>query len=159
MHVGWHFSCPRDIAGPGMNAELQPVDVLLSDEMLEREIQAAYTQFNAAATLPERKSAWEAMKALIKRRSPQQVAKLEAIRKLLPDSWKVTVCSACLHASCWQGEFTCIDAGSAGTKQVSIGELRAIAKRHKHWEHESWWGKDEDVIYRLANLGVHDVRS
>jgi hypothetical protein len=141
-----------------MNAVHEPTQDEI-DAALERDIEAAYDRFNAATTIAERRATWERLKALIKRRSPTQVAKLEAIRKLLPDSWTVTVCSACLHASCWQGEFRCMDSAGAGTREMNIGALRTLAKQHEHWEHEDWWGKDESVRERLANLGIHDTNS
>lgn len=133
----------------------QPIS---ADEALELRIEQARIRVNdESKPRKERFAAWEEMKTLIGQRSPAKVASLEAIRKLLPDGWKVTVCSACLHASCWQGEFMCMDAPGAGTKEMTIGALRALAKQHEHWEHEDWWGKDEGVRERLANLGIHDM--
>jgi hypothetical protein len=39
---------------------------------------------------------------------------------------KVTVCSACLQASCWQGLFYCEAYKTAGTVQKTISELMAL---------------------------------
>jgi hypothetical protein len=46
----------------------------------------------------------------------------------------VTVCDACLKASCWQGEFMCDDARSAGTVEKTIKELKEL-----NLEHYSYW--------------------
>jgi len=47
---------------------------------------------------------------------------------------KVTVCDACLMASCWQSVFMCERARDAGTTQKTVSELRALGR-----EHESYW--------------------
>jgi len=49
---------------------------------------------------------------------------------------KVTVCSACLRASCWQGQFYCDEYRTAGTVVKTVAELRA----GQYGEHESYWG-------------------
>jgi hypothetical protein len=49
---------------------------------------------------------------------------------------KVTVCSKCLRACCWQGEFMCDDARTAGTEELSIKELMEL-----DLEHPSYWKK------------------
>jgi hypothetical protein len=54
------------------------------DAALEREIEAAYDRFNAATTIAEQRAAWERLKALIQRRSPQQCERMEA---KLPKKW------------------------------------------------------------------------
>lgn len=46
----------------------------------------------------------------------------------------VTVCSKCLRAACWQGEFYCDNAKSAGTVKKTRAELKALA-----FEHPSYW--------------------
>ncbi len=46
----------------------------------------------------------------------------------------VTVCDACLQASCWQGEFMCDNARSAGTVEKTIKELKEL-----NLEHYSYW--------------------
>ncbi len=40
---------------------------------------------------------------------------------------KVTVCSKCLRASCWQGFFFCEEAKIAGTIEKTIDELKKLA--------------------------------
>lgn len=56
----------------------------------------------------------------------------------------VTVCSACLCASCWLGEFYCEKAKSgrqAGTKQMTVAELRALDREHPdYWKPERAYG-------------------
>lgn len=42
----------------------------------------------------------------------------------------VTVCSACLRASCWHGEFMCSEARSAGTREMAASDLDALGKEH-----------------------------
>ncbi len=56
-------------------------------------------------------------------------------KKAKDDQRKVTVCSACLRACCWQGEFMCDAADMAGTVQKTVAELRA----GKHGEHPHYW--------------------
>ncbi|MCG8417611.1 MAG: hypothetical protein MJE77_06660 [Proteobacteria bacterium] len=51
----------------------------------------------------------------------------------------ITVCSACLRASCWHGEFYCDEYKEAGTVEKSIEDLRAL-----DLEHESYWTREED---------------
>jgi len=46
----------------------------------------------------------------------------------------ITVCSACLCASCWQGEFRCKDYLTAGTVQKTREELEKLKL-----EHPSFW--------------------
>lgn len=48
---------------------------------------------------------------------------------------RVTVCSECLKASCFQGTWTCEKARSASTIEKTVGELRELAL-----EAESYWG-------------------
>ena len=48
---------------------------------------------------------------------------------------KITVCSECMRACCWQGHFMCDEAyGAAGTVEVEIEKLREL-----DLEHENWW--------------------
>ena len=42
----------------------------------------------------------------------------------------VTVCAACHTASCWHGVFLCNEARRAGTVELSIDELNALALEH-----------------------------
>ena len=46
----------------------------------------------------------------------------------------VTVCSACLQASCWQGIFYCDNAKRAGTTTRTVAQLRRL-----NLEHPSYW--------------------
>lgn len=51
----------------------------------------------------------------------------------------ITVCSECLRACCWQGEFMCDEAyGSAGTVEKTMAELQEINRDHPR-EHPSYW--------------------
>ena len=52
----------------------------------------------------------------------------------------ITVCSACLQASCWQGEFTCRECKGAGTVEKTLDELRALDR-----EHPQWWDIDPNT--------------
>lgn len=47
----------------------------------------------------------------------------------------VTVCSACLRACCWQGEFYCNDYKTAGTVEKPISELAELSREHPSY----WW--------------------
>lgn len=46
------------------------------------------------------------------------------------DDWRVTVCDACLTASCWHGEFYCERYRSAGTTTRWASELRELDREH-----------------------------
>ena len=48
----------------------------------------------------------------------------------------VTVCASCLRASCWLHIFICEDFLRAGTKEMTVGELRALGL-----EHSDYWFK------------------
>lgn len=50
------------------------------------------------------------------------------------DARKVTVCSVCLRASCWQGVELCDKARGASTLEYPVRTLRKLAK-----EPESYW--------------------
>ena len=43
---------------------------------------------------------------------------------------KVEVCSECLCASCWHGEFLCEKSRDAGTVYKTVRELRALKREH-----------------------------
>jgi hypothetical protein len=47
---------------------------------------------------------------------------------------KVTVCDACLQASCWQGIFMCDEARDAGIVVKTVAELRELKL-----ENEDYW--------------------
>lgn len=42
----------------------------------------------------------------------------------------VTVCDACLRASCWHGEFYCDGSRGAGTKDIPASELVKMGSEH-----------------------------
>lgn len=46
-----------------------------------------------------------------------------------PD-YPVTVCDACLQASCWHGEFMCERSRGAGTTVLMASQLRALDLEH-----------------------------
>jgi hypothetical protein len=58
-----------------------------------------------------------------------------------PDSRIITVCDACLQASCWQGIFYCNDYKTAGIRKITVRELRQISK-----ESPSYWKTDEELL-------------
>ena len=49
----------------------------------------------------------------------------------------VTVCSACLCASCWQGIFYCQDYKTAGTMRLPVSELHALGREHPDYWRET----------------------
>lgn len=51
----------------------------------------------------------------------------------------IEVCSECLTASCWHGEFACLDNKQAGTELKTVSELKRLNR-----EHESNWS-DENL--------------
>lgn len=46
------------------------------------------------------------------------------------DDYPVTVCAACLCASCWHGEFMCERYLSAGLVEMPASALRALNREH-----------------------------
>jgi len=46
---------------------------------------------------------------------------------------KVTVCDKCLTAACWQGEFMCDEARSAGITEKTVAELTKLNREHPHY--------------------------
>ncbi len=50
-----------------------------------------------------------------------------------PKSRKITVCSSCLRASCFQGEFYCEDYRVAGTVEKNIYQLEELNLEDKHY--------------------------
>lgn len=61
-------------------------------------------------------------------------------RETVMDVGTVTVCAACLQASCWQGAFYCEEAKTAGTVEKTRTELRRLAL-----EDPSYWDIDPDT--------------
>ena len=51
----------------------------------------------------------------------------------------ITVCDACLTASCWYGEHMCQASQGAGTVNLPIETLRGLGR-----EHEDYWHRDAD---------------
>lgn len=52
----------------------------------------------------------------------------------------VTVCDSCLCASCWQYEFLCENYKEAGTRQMTIPQLRELNR-----EHPCYWKADHEI--------------
>jgi len=48
------------------------------------------------------------------------------VTKELKDTTLITVCSACLRASCWAGEFMCQQSYHAGSVTKTVEELRGL---------------------------------
>jgi len=42
----------------------------------------------------------------------------------------ITVCSACLRASCWHGHFPCEDSLLAATTRLTVYELDRLGREH-----------------------------
>lgn len=57
----------------------------------------------------------------------------------LADDALVTVCSACMRACCWQGEFMCDGAEMVGTTERTVAQLRA----GQHGESEHYWAAQD----------------
>lgn len=45
---------------------------------------------------------------------------------------QVTVCSICLRASCWHGEFMCEFSAGASTVEKPVSELGRLNREHPH---------------------------
>lgn len=60
-----------------------------------------------------------------------------------PEQKKITVCSKCLQASCWQGAFMCQEAQTAGTVEKTIAELRALGRENPCYWAITKVGKEE----------------
>jgi len=58
----------------------------------------------------------------------------------LKDDDIITVCSECLQASCWHGEFMCDEARDAGITQKTVRELKEL-----NLEHPDNWVKQARV--------------
>jgi hypothetical protein len=74
------------------------------------------------------------------------VESIKAMTPPTPKGWTtsdddlITVCDACLQASCWQGIFYCQRSKTAGTVKKTRRELRGLAM-----EHPSYWKTDEEL--------------
>jgi hypothetical protein len=47
-----------------------------------------------------------------------------------PNTRMVTVCSECLQASCWHGEFMCERSRGANVTRRTVGVLRGLDREH-----------------------------
>lgn len=75
----------------------------------------------------------------------------EDAAKHLPPMLNITVCSSCLTASCWQGEFYCGEYKTAGTREMTVAAARSLNR-----ENPCQWLKDENVkrwLTRSVNNG------
>jgi hypothetical protein len=82
-------------------------------------------------------TAWTESPYNVEDRADKEIAKLkERIAELETDARLVTVCDACLHASCWRGEFMCAHSKSAGTVDLPVSALRQLDR-----EHSDYWAK------------------
>lgn len=72
----------------------------------------------------------------------------------------ITVCDKCLRACCWQGEFMCANAYSAGIVDRTVSWL---IRRHGagNIEHPDWWNHHLDVgldqLLSVADLTAHGI--
>lgn len=57
-----------------------------------------------------------------------------------PPETLITVCDACLCASCWQYIFLCERYRSAGTRRMTVAQLRELGH-----ESESYWKTDAEL--------------
>ena len=62
------------------------------------------------------------------------------------DVEKVTVCSNCLRATCWQGMFMCDESRYASTIEKDVQELAEL-----NLEHPSYYSKRISEIKQLIN--------
>jgi hypothetical protein len=58
----------------------------------------------------------------------------------MSDDDLITVCAACLQASCWQGIFMCQQSQNADIVQKTRRELKAL-----NLEHPSYWKTDKEL--------------
>ncbi len=55
---------------------------------------------------------------------------------------KVTVCDACLMATCWYGLFMCEKSQGAGVTELPLSKLRRL-----NLEHPSYWTREAVAKY------------
>lgn len=69
----------------------------------------------------------------------------------------ITVCSKCLRACCWQGEFMCDESQTASTVTRKVSTL----VRRDYGEHPDYWNVDLDTSHRalltVAELKAHGL--
>jgi hypothetical protein len=58
----------------------------------------------------------------------------------MSDDDLITVCAACLQASCWQGIFMCDQSRNANIGEKTRRELKAL-----NLEHPSYWKTDKEL--------------
>lgn len=59
----------------------------------------------------------------------------------------IEVCSECLRACCWYGEFMCLESKGAATTKKTVGELRLLSI-----ENESYWSDEKmHLVYGDKN--------
>ena len=72
------------------------------------------------------------------RSAPEKVAEARTcaatMREWRSRNRRVTVCAACLQASCWQGAFYCDEAKTAGTVEKTVAQLQGM-----NLEHPDYW--------------------
>jgi hypothetical protein len=58
------------------------------------------------------------------------------------DNRRVTVCSVCVTASCWNGLFYCDGYKEAGTVDLTVAQLRALNREHPdYWRRADGEGR------------------
>lgn len=62
---------------------------------------------------------------------------------------KVLVCDKCLTASCWYNVFICDEHRTAGTKVMTVAELRALPDDGNRENEDNW--SDETMIRIYGN--------
>ena len=71
----------------------------------------------------------------------------------MDDDSKVIVCDKCLRAICWHGEMLCSDAFHAGTRVLTVRELRLLAL-----EHEDNWSDGKMIeIYGSSDRDFSNI--
>lgn len=63
-----------------------------------------------------------------------------------PDK-RIMVCSSCMTASCWYGEFMCLDSREVGTLVVTVRELKQLGREHP----DNWTDAKLKAIYGTAH--------
>ena len=74
---------------------------------------------------------------------------------MTPENKVIEVCSSCLTASCWYGEFLCQDSKHTGTELKTVAELRKLKSEHEeNWSDE----KMTDIYGEPARFGYKDQK-
>jgi hypothetical protein len=63
----------------------------------------------------------------------------------MSDNDLITVCAACLQASCWQGMFMCQQSQSANITQRTRRQLKAL-----DLEHPSYWKTNKELAEEVS---------